>query len=207
MRRPDFIARQARNAQGPLGRAIAAIMARETWAANAAAIDALDVQADDCVLDVGSGPGRALQALALRAPRGRIAGIDPSELMAEIAVRRNAAGVRQGRVSVAVSGVEALPFASAGFDKVLCVHVVYFWPNLRTAFVEIARVTRPGGLLALVFRAPTDPATRSFPAEIYRFPSATELADTLAATGFAADDPRPLGPTGPLLLLARKLQP
>ena len=43
MRRPRFIAEQARNARGPLGRLVAFVMARETWAQNRRAIQALDV--------------------------------------------------------------------------------------------------------------------------------------------------------------------
>jgi trans-aconitate methyltransferase len=90
VRRPRFIAEQARHAKGPLGRLIAFIMARETWAQNLQAIDALTIAPNDHVLDIGSGPGRSIAELARRASSGRIVGIDPSELMADIAVRRNA---------------------------------------------------------------------------------------------------------------------
>ncbi len=44
MKRPRFIAEQARHAKGPLGRFVAFVMARETFAGNMRAIDALDVQ-------------------------------------------------------------------------------------------------------------------------------------------------------------------
>src|SRR5688500_5368433 len=98
MRRPRFIAEQARNAKGLLGRFIAFVMAHETFAANKRAVDALDVQLGDHVLDVGCGHGRSLTELAARASGGRIAGIDPSELMAEIAVERNRELVKARRI-------------------------------------------------------------------------------------------------------------
>lgn len=47
------------------------------------------------------GHGRALRELARRAPRGRIAGADPSELMVEIAVQRNRDAVRAKLFDVA----------------------------------------------------------------------------------------------------------
>ena len=89
MRRPQFIAEQARNARGLLGRLIAFIMARETWRENLRAMDSLGIAQADHVLDVGCGHGRSLPELATRAPRGRIVGVDPSELMVEIAKQRN----------------------------------------------------------------------------------------------------------------------
>ena len=187
-RRPRFIAKQARDARGLLGRLIAFIMARETWAQNQRAIAALEVAAEDHVLDVGCGPGRALAALATMAPKGRVVGVDPSELMAEIATDRNQALVRSGRVDVAVAGVEDLPFSNGAFDKVLCVHVVYFWPDLVPALREIARVTKPGGRVALLFRTTADhAAVQAFPPDVYRFRSLDEVLAALKEAGFEVD--------------------
>lgn len=205
MRRPRFIAEQARNARGPLGRLVAFIMARETWAQNRRAMDALEVQPTDHVLDLGCGPGRALSELAAKAARGRAVGADPSELMAEIAVDRNRKLVRAGRVDVAVAGAEALPFPDASFDKVLCVHVVYFWPDLDRGLHEIRRVLRPGGRLVLLFRTSADAASvHSFPPEVYRFRSIedVEAAARRAGLTIAAS---PAGPEPALVVATRPL--
>ncbi|MBP6012044.1 MAG: class I SAM-dependent methyltransferase [Alphaproteobacteria bacterium] len=184
MRRPRFIAEQARNATGILGRIVAFIMARETREANRRAIASLDVKITDHVLDIGCGPGHGLEMFAARVSEGLVAGVDPSELMVEVAVQRNAAAVRAGRVRVAIAPAEHLPFAEASFDKVLCVHAVYFWHDLRAALGEIARVTKPGGTLALLFRDAADKdAINAFPSEVYRFP---EFASVVAALGDAA---------------------
>lgn len=93
---PHFIAAHARNARGRLNRVIAFIMARETWRQNLRVMDALGIEQSDRILDVGCGHGRSLAELATRAARGRVVGVDPSELMVE---DRRAAqpGACQGR--------------------------------------------------------------------------------------------------------------
>lgn len=186
MRRPTFIAEQARNAKGPLGRLIAFVMASETWGDNLAAIDALDVQRTDHVLDIGCGHGRALGELARRAPNGRIAGVDLSELMVEIAAQRNRHLVRAKWVDIRRGRVEALPFDEAVFDKAMCVHGAYFWSDLERALLEIARVLKPGGRAALVLRTAANKATSAFPEEVYAFWSKLEIERAIAGAGLSA---------------------
>jgi ubiquinone/menaquinone biosynthesis C-methylase UbiE len=207
MRRPRFIAEQARHASGLLGRVIAIIMARETWSQNLRAIAALDIRAGDCVLDIGCGHGRSLGELAAQAPNGHVVGVDPSELMAQIALSSNRALVDRKRVEIAVADASSLPYWDATFDKALCVHVIYFWEDVGAALREIARVLKPGGRLALTFRTNADrTAVASFPSEVYRFPAYAEVAAALNAAGLAtsADADQHFGRAGPVLLVAVK---
>jgi ubiquinone/menaquinone biosynthesis C-methylase UbiE len=204
MRRPQFIAEHVRNARGLLGRLIAFIMARETWRQNLRAMDALGIEQSDHVLDIGCGHGRSLMELAARAPRGHIVGVDPSELMVEIAKQRNRPLIETGRVDVILSSVESLPFPDNMFDKAQCVHVLYFWKDIETSLHEIARVLKPGGRLGLLFRTNADlKAIASFPREIYRFPA---LADVSAALERASMDVHVAGDGAnePALVLATK---
>ena len=204
MRRPRFIAEHARHANGLLGRLIAFIMARETWSQNLRAMDALGIDHGDHVLDIGCGHGRSLAELAARAPRGHIVGVDPSELMIEIAAQRNRPLIEVARVDVVLSTVESLPFPDEVFDKAQCVHVLYFWKDIEMSLREIARVLKPGGRLVLLFRTDTDlKAIASFPPEIYRFPALAEISAALERAGMdfhvAGDDT-----SEPALVLATK---
>jgi ubiquinone/menaquinone biosynthesis C-methylase UbiE len=207
MRRPRFIAAQARRAQGPLGRLIAFIMAKETAAPNRRAIEALGVLQGDRILDVGCGPGTALTELAAAAPAGHVAGIDPSPLMIKVAQRRNMPLVHSGRVSVTEASATALPFPDRSFDKALCVHVIYFWDDIGPALSEIARVLKPGGRMALLFRSSDDPGSiQSFPASVYRFRTQLEVEAALTIAGFTIDSQTMGGPQSPTLLVATRVE-
>jgi ubiquinone/menaquinone biosynthesis C-methylase UbiE len=179
-------------------------MARETWQENLRTIEALGIQREDSVLDVGCGHGRTLLDLADRALGGKAVGVDPSQLMIDIATRRNRLLVDAGRVELLRAAADSLPFPDNSFDKALCVHVVYFWKDLDACLCEIIRVLRPCGRLALLFRTKADRlAVSSFPPDIYRFPGLDEVTKALEQAGMSIQiDP---GHTSePVLLLAKK---
>jgi ubiquinone/menaquinone biosynthesis C-methylase UbiE len=204
MRRPRFIAEHARNARGLLGRAIALIMARETWSQNLSVMNALGIDPSDHILDLGCGHGRSLAELAARASTGHVVGADPSELMVEIAAQRNRALIKADHVDIVLASVESLPFPDDFFDKVLCVHVLYFLKDLDASMREIARVLRAGGRLGLLFRTNADvAAVRSFPSEVYRFPAFAQVVAALKHAGLNVQ-PASDGGKEPVLLLAEK---
>ncbi len=190
-----------------MGRVVAFIMARETWSQNLRVMDALGIDRSDHILDVGCGHGRSLAELASRASMGHVVGADPSELMVEIASQRNRPLIEAARVEVVLATVESLPFTDDFFDRVLCVHVLYFWKDLDVSLREIARVLKPGGRLGLLFRTKADPAAvASFPPEIYRFPELAEVTVALEQAGLGVHAASDLT-NEPVLLIAEKLPP
>jgi SAM-dependent methyltransferase len=94
------------------------------------------------VLDVGCGPGALAAALAGRVGGPHVAAVDPSEPFAA------ACRARLPEVNVVVAAAETLPFADDTFDVVLSQLVVNFMRDARAGVREMARVTRPGGVVA-----------------------------------------------------------
>ncbi|HVX20649.1 MAG TPA: methyltransferase domain-containing protein [Acidimicrobiales bacterium] len=94
------------------------------------------------LLDVGCGPGTITVDLASRA--GRVVGLDRSpEVLAEAGRLPN-----PGNVTFQAGDVHALPFDDAAFDVVHAHQVLQHLADPVGALVEMARVCRPGGVVA-----------------------------------------------------------
>src|SRR5262249_8284748 len=115
--------------RGILGRLGGVIMARVNRDAAAQVIELLDVRPDDTVLEVGFGPGVAIQMLLRRVATGNVAGVDQSQEMVRQAAARNADALRSRRVDLRYGSVERLPFADASIDKALAVNSMQAWPG------------------------------------------------------------------------------
>ncbi|MFI8524453.1 class I SAM-dependent methyltransferase [Promicromonospora sukumoe] len=100
------------------------------------------------ILDVGCGTGAGVRALAQRYPDGRIAALDIEASLTEHA--RLSVSAHQSSVVPIVADAEALPFASASFDRVLCAFVLGHLPTPMRALSEIARVLALDGQATLV---------------------------------------------------------
>ena len=93
-------------------------------------------------LDVGCGPGALAAALAERLGGRNVVGAEPSEPFVE------ACRARLPRVEVVAASAESLPFPDDSFDVALSQLVVNFMRDPEAGVGEMARVTRPGGVVA-----------------------------------------------------------
>ncbi|MFF3259997.1 class I SAM-dependent methyltransferase [Streptomyces sp. NPDC002932] len=122
--------------------------------AYAAAICALGLRAGDAVLDAGCGTGRALPALrAAVGPRGTVLGADLTAAMLEAAAR---AGRDRSGLLIQADAAR-LPVRTQALDAVFAAGLIAHLPQPERNLAELARVVRPGGLLALfhpIGRAP-----------------------------------------------------
>jgi SAM-dependent methyltransferase len=112
------------------------------------------------LLDVGCGPGTITVDLAAHVAPGRVLGVDVSaDPLAEARVAASRAGVA---VEFAVGDVYDLDLPDASFDVVHAHQVLQHLTDPVTALREMARVCRPGGLIAV--RDVDYAATSWFPA-------------------------------------------
>lgn len=112
------------------------------WAIRVA--EAVRLAPGERVLDVACGTG-AVTAEALRrvAPDGKVAGLDRSADMLGVARRK------MPDLDLVEGRAEALPFDDAAFDAVTCQFGLMFFDDRERALLEMRRVLRPGGRVAV----------------------------------------------------------
>ncbi|HEY1273982.1 MAG TPA: class I SAM-dependent methyltransferase [Thermoleophilaceae bacterium] len=94
------------------------------------------------VLDVGCGPGALTSELVGRLGADAVTAVDPSPGFVE------AARARHPGVQVELAAAEELPFGDELFDAALAQLVVHFMADPVAGLREMARVTRPRGVVA-----------------------------------------------------------
>lgn len=99
------------------------------------------------ILELGTGTGAGARAMSARWPEAEVLGIDVSEgMLAEARARASSEHQRYEH-----GDASALTAAAGAFDLVAMVNMIPFYD-------EIARVTAPGGQVAIAFsRGPTTP--------------------------------------------------
>ena len=99
------------------------------------------------VLDVATGTAGVAIALA-RETDARITGVDISEEMLARGRERVRAARLDGRIRLELGRAEDLGFASESFDAVSFTYLLRYVADPRVAVAELARVLRPGGVMA-----------------------------------------------------------
>jgi len=100
------------------------------------------VRAGQRALDVGCGPGALTAQLVERLGEDSVSAIDPSAPFVE------AIHARFPEVDARSGAAEHLPFPDDSFDVALAQLVVHFMSDPVSGLSEMARVTRPSGLVA-----------------------------------------------------------
>jgi SAM-dependent methyltransferase len=117
-------------------------MGRYTPSLAVALADAAGIAPGMRVVDVGCGPGGLASELASRVTADKVAAIDPApQFAAACRARIPAADVREG-------AAEKLPWDDNTFDAALSSLVIGFMEDASAGVREMARVTRPGGVVA-----------------------------------------------------------
>jgi len=119
---------------------------------NRATVEALDPPPGGKVLEVGFGPGQALEMLARARPLSLVAGVDHSELMVARARRRLDGGRGDAGLDLRCADAGELPFADESFDLVFAVNSFHQWPDKERALAEMVGVLKPAGDLVLSIR-------------------------------------------------------
>ncbi|MGE0879243.1 MAG: class I SAM-dependent methyltransferase [Acidimicrobiia bacterium] len=137
---------------GLLGYIAANVMARSNIETNRIVVTTIDPTGLD-VLDLGCGPGTALQLAArLERPPASLTGIDQSPEMTRVASNRLRHARRTRSIQLHTAPAEHLPLDDAAFDLVWAINTVHHWTSPGQGLVEVSRVLRPAGHLVIAER-------------------------------------------------------
>lgn len=176
-----IVVEQFRRPSGFLGHLAGWVMSRRTsnrhrgrWT-----VGLLELQPGDRVLEIGCGPGLALQACLETHPDVSVVGLDHSEMMIRKAARRNAAAVRVGRLHLVTGSMAFLPLMGKYFTKCLMNNVVQFLPDRVDSLARIAAVLEPDAVIAITFQ-PRNPGAQAEDGRAF----AEGVAEDLRTAGF-----------------------
>ena len=111
-------------------------------------LHAIDLDAGEKVLDVGSGPGFLAKSMAEKVkPDGSVYGVDVSDFLLNVA--RSKTGERD-KLEFLYRDATELPFPDEYFDTVVCTQVLEYVKEIDKALKEIHRVVRRGGKIVLL---------------------------------------------------------
>lgn len=146
--------------RGRIGRAFGWVRRRVNGPMNHRAVEALEMQHGETVLEIGCGPGDAILRLVRKRQARRIVAIDHATDMVEAARTLNRAAIREGVVDIRECSVSEMPFREGSFDAVLAVNSVQFWPHLRLDLKSVLRILKPGGRFLIAMRMTMEPRAR-----------------------------------------------
>jgi len=159
----DRVVGQFKKPSGPFGHVVGWIMAargsnreRSRWT-----VDLLHIDPDDRVLELGCGPGVALEHAARRLRSGNVVGIDHSPVMVKQATRRNREAIAAGRVLVRVGTTEDARAVDGPFTKIFSVNVIQFMPDKTAFFRLLYAQLAPCGIIATTYQPRNKNPTRA----------------------------------------------
>ena len=126
-----------------------------------AMVDPVAAASPGRIVDVATGTAGVALQLARRTPAD-IVGVDLTAGMLREGRRNVDASGLNHRIHLALGRGEQLPFPDAAFDALTFTYLLRYVDDLQATLSELARVVRPGGVIAnLEFLEPPDPLWRA----------------------------------------------
>lgn len=148
----QFLFTQFGKPTGKVGRLIGIVMQfknrkRINWA-----LKLVNVQPNDKILEIGFGPGIAINQMAKKTHSGYIAGIDHSAEMFKLAYQRNSKYIQsyEHNVELHCVSLNEYQYPVSFFNKVLAINVSMFWYDKTVHFKNIKIMLKSGGKLFLI---------------------------------------------------------
>jgi ubiquinone/menaquinone biosynthesis C-methylase UbiE len=130
--------------------------------------------------------------------------VDHSNVMVRQASRRNAAGVREGRIALLQGTAENLPRFDGPFDKIFTINSIHFWTDPVRCLQQTREYLKPGGRIAVTLQPRSRGATEQTATVI-----GEELVHDLERAGFSHCrlETKPATPTSIVCALGTTVRP
>ena len=146
-----LIGKQLQYPKGFFGKVLFAWMTPKTIAHARWTADLLGIQPEDHIIEIGFGNGANIELLLQRAVRGSVTGVEISKTAIEMASKKHAQAISEGRVTLHLAPGNALPSEDNAFDKACSVATAYVIEDPGAVFKEMFRVLKPKGRAAVTF--------------------------------------------------------
>ncbi|MBW8636670.1 class I SAM-dependent methyltransferase [Hoeflea sp. WL0058] len=179
----SVIVEQFGKPHGPLGRIVGYILANRPSGAERSrwTVDLLELREGQDILEIGCGPGLALEKCLAAVAAGRVVGIDHSELMIRQAGRRLHSCIESGRLKLQIGGLEILYEETDAYDRIFSINVIQFLGDMDRVFALLLDRLKPGGLCATTLQPRNQEATRETALE-----AARNMTCAMTKAGFEA---------------------
>lgn len=182
------IAGQLRQPNGEYAVEVGEKMNQGNFHMNVAAIQALNAQPGETILEVGMGNGFFVKDILHSDASIRYHGCDFSEAMVAESIARNKVNVEAGRATFHLTNTDQLPLPDASVHQIMTINTIYFWDDPALVLGQFRRVLKPQGTLVLAIR-PKD-VMLGYPMTKYGFTMYTleELKALLIKHGFQVEE-------------------
>lgn len=114
-----------------------------------AAVELVDPQPGERILEIGGGPGVSAMLVCARIGDGQLLAVDRSAVAVQRTEARNAEHLAAGRLVVRQASLDELDLPDQSLDKAFCLNVNLFWTRDPAREVAILRAAVKGTLLVL----------------------------------------------------------
>jgi ubiquinone/menaquinone biosynthesis C-methylase UbiE len=108
----------------------------------------LELDRASALADIGCGNGTFAIAVARRFPSCRVWAFDVLDSAVQ-ACRRAAEDLVHANLRIGIARAQAIPLPERSVDRLLCRAVLHHLPDPESAYAQVSRILRPGGLLVL----------------------------------------------------------
>jgi ubiquinone/menaquinone biosynthesis C-methylase UbiE len=176
------IAKQLSCPEGEHGIKTGEMMHASNLGMTSSAIDALNLQNNNTILEIGHGNGGHIAQLLSKAENLKYYGADISETIIAEAKKNTAEFINQ--VSFQLTNGNAFSFSDKQFDKIFTVNTIYFWNNPLEYLKEVKRILVDEGLFVLCFADKTYLEKRPYIKYGFKLYDDYEATELLRKAGF-----------------------